>query len=648
MKLKKIVALLSIALVTASVAVMTAKAQKGKNYTVKLQHQFEEATTPLCETDDADQAAQAKTKGAVLIQYDNPLPQLDAASNEWSLPGGDLGSTRYSTLDQINTSNVKSMSVRWIQQIIAGGRADFGPRHETMPIVVNGIMYVTDMSGNVYALNASNGLRIWQFTLPADLLSHNNRITNRGVVYGDGNVYVAAGGRMWALDATTGVPVDGFGGGAGIPVIYNAIKGRYPTVTPATTNTFGFDSTIAPQYYNGVVFLTTIHSENNVPGGYVIAVDGKNGNILWQFNDVPQDANDEGWDIAGPTWVGGVRNGGGIWGTPTIDPDLGLLYVSCGNPTPDLDGTARLGLNLFTNSIVALDVKTGKLKWYFQQMHHEIWDYDSSAPTILFETKVGGQVVKGVAQASKNGFEYMLNRQTGRPINPIIEVPVSTVTDVPGEQVWPTQPFPYTAFGNPQEPFVPLVPLRVQPNLQDRIVPAFTPPLVDHSTIRQPAVAGGSLYGQQSFSPQTGLLYVPGIDRISQLRVGPVGATLRPGQSSFGGQSQTPIQGSPSTLIQSERGTLTAYDPSTAVQVWQARLPGMMAPGSCVTAGNLVFGGDGFGNFYAFNATTGEKLFEFPTGNRVAAPPMTYLLNGEQFLTVAAGDIILTFALPKQ
>lgn len=654
MRVRKLFSICSIALVLVGIALPALARQEGKkNYTLKHQHAFEDAVISP-EEDDAqtikllEDAMTAAAKRATLLQYDHPLPQVNASTSaEWRLNGGDLANSRYSTLDQINTLNVKSMNVRWIQQITAGGTADFGPRFETVPIVVNGVMYVTTMPGNVFALDASNGQRIWQFTLPQDKLSHNNRITNRGVVYGDGKIYVAAGGRIWSLDATTGTPDTAFGGGDGIPIIFNAIKDRYPTVTPATTNTFGFDSTIAPQYFNGVVFLTTIHSENYVPGGYVIAIDGKNGNILWKFNTVPQDAKDEGFAIAGPTWVGGVRNGGGIWGTPTIDPDLGSIYVSCGNPTPDVDGSARKGINLFTNSIVALDVKTGKLKWYFQQMHHEIWDYDSSAPTILFETKVGGQVVKGVAQASKNTHVYILNRETGKPINPIIEVPVSIVTDVPGEQVWPTQPIPYTAFGSPQEPFVPLIPLRLQPELQDRVVPHLTPPLVDHSTIRQPATAGGSLYGQPGFSPKTGLLYVPGNDRITQLRVGPVGATLKPGQSSFGSQAATPIPGGGS-LIQSERGTLTAYNPSTSELVWQARLPGMMAAGVCVTAGNLVFGGDGFGNFYGFNATTGEQLFTFLTGNRVAAPPITYLLNGEQYVTVAAGDIILTFALPAK
>ena len=187
---------------------------------------------------------------------------------------------------------------------------------------------------------------------------------------------------------------------------------RYPEVKTAIS--IGYWFTTAPQVHNGVLYIGSTRSESHIPGGHVLAVDAKTGKVLWHFNTVPQDEKDQGWEIAGPTWVGGERNGGGIWETPSIDPELGLLYVAVGNPFGD--STKRAGINLFTDSIIALTLDTGKLKWYFQQTHHDVWDYDSGGPPILFDMQVGGQRVKALAEASKNGYLYILeprNRAAG-------------------------------------------------------------------------------------------------------------------------------------------------------------------------------------------------------------------------------------------
>ena len=164
----------------------------------------------------------------------------------------------------------------------------------------------------------------------------------------------------------------------------------------------GYWFTTAPQYHNGVLYIGSTRSESHIPGGHVLAVDAKTGKVLWHFNTIPQDEKDQGWDIAGPTWVGGERNGGGIWETAAIDPELGLLYVAVGNPFGD--STKRAGTNLFTDSIIALTLDTGRLKWHFQQTHHDVWDYDSGAPPMLFDMQVNGRRVKALAEASKNGF----------------------------------------------------------------------------------------------------------------------------------------------------------------------------------------------------------------------------------------------------
>jgi quinohemoprotein ethanol dehydrogenase len=625
----------ALAAALATSTLIGAQPPNGKDLTIIRQHQF----------DDGQAARQiAEAKGAVLIQHTQTLSPAGASSRgktrrstDWPLNGLDLANTRYAGLDRINAENIGRLGVRWIQQIIAGGQADFGPRHETIPIVVNGVMYVTDMRASVFALNAVTGQRIWQFIVPAAGVSRLRRVTNRGVVYGDGKVYTAAGGRMWALDAQTGMPLESFGGGAGLPVVARAVQDRFPGIED--TASLGYDSTIAPQFYDGMVFLTTNHSENYVPGGLIIAVNGTTGDMVWKFNTVPQDERDDGWDIAGPTWVGGVRNGGGTWNTPAIDPKLGLIYFAVGNPTPDLDGSARKGMNLFTNSVVALDVNTGRLRWHYQQVHHDIWDYDSSAPVVLFDTDAAGRKVKALGQPQKNGFLYLLNRETGRPLHRIVETPMSTTTDVPGEEVSPTQPIPHTARGRTMEPFVNIFPVDAPPEFlaQNPTAPFMTPLSVNRFTTLAPSLSGGTLYGQSGYSTQTGLFYVPGIDRVNAMQAQSVGATLRPGDSSF--------RGSVRQSGRDERGTLTAYDPSTAELVWQAQLPGQAQAGVLVTSGNLVFIGTGAGFLHGFDATTGQELFRFNTGNRVHAAPMTYEVNGRQYLTVAAGDIILTFAL---
>lgn len=358
----------------------------------------------------------------------------------------------------------------------------------------------------------------------------------------------------------------------------------------------------------------------------MLAVDAKTGKVLWHFNTVPQDERDQSWELAGPTWVGGERNGGGIWETPSIDPELGLLYVAVGNPFGD--STKRAGTNLFTDSIIALTLSTGKLVWYYQQTHHDVWDYDSANPPILFDMQVRGQRVRALAEASKNGYLYILNRETGQPVHSIKETPVPTQTTRPGEQPWPTQPIPYTALGKPMSPVSPVFPVDIPPDRSatQKLVPVFTPP--GPNQIQAPGPGGGANYGPICYSPRTGLLYVNAID-------------------------------SPVNSGRPARGYFSAFDPSTGELVWQQTFEGYGQAGSVVTAGGLVFVGSGSnvaGYFFAYDAKTGRLLWKFNTGAGVFGSPAVYMVNGEEFVTVASGggdrgrrggDLILSFALPK-
>jgi quinohemoprotein ethanol dehydrogenase len=543
----------------------------------------------------------------------------------WSLHNLDLAGTRFSTLDQINTSNVKSLTPRWLFQT---GVID-GVSNQTTPVIVDGVMYVTDPRGSVYALDAADGHLRWTYDV-TDLIGGGRRegyvFRNRGVCYADGVVYTAAGSFLFALDAKTGKPIPGFGKDGQASVILDVINQRYPDVKSAIT--LGYWFTTAPQIHNGVIYIGSTRSESHIPGGHVLAVDAKTGKVLWHFNTIPQDEKDQGWDIAGPTWVGGERNGGGIWETFSIDPELSLLYAAVGNPFGD--STKRAGMNLFTDSIVALTLSTGTLKWYYQQTHHDVWDFDSGNQPVLFDMQVRGQRVKALAEASKNGFLYILNRETGKPVHPIKETPVPTATSRPGEQPWPTQPIPYTAAGKPMAPVSPVFPVDIPPehvaskNLT--VVPMFTPP--GPSQVIAPGTGGGANYGPISYSPRTGLLYVNAID-------------------------------SPTNSGRPPKGYLSAFDPTTGELVWQRIFDGYGQAGSVVTASNVVFVGSGSnvaGYFFAYDARTGELLWKFNTGSGVFSSPSIYMVNGEQFVTVGSGggergrrggDLILSFALPR-
>ncbi len=363
----------------------------------------------------------------------------------------------------------------------------------------------------MYALDAADGHLLWSYDV-TDLIGGGRRegyvFRNRGVAYANGVVYTAAGSFLFALDAKTGKPVSTFGKNGQAAVIMDVIRKRFPDVQAAIS--LGYWFTTAPQVHNGVIYIGSTRSESHIPGGHVLAVNANTGAVLWHFNTIPQDKNDQGWDVAGPTWVGGERNGGGIWETPSIDPELGLIYVAVGNPFGD--STKRAGINLFTNAILALTLDTGRLKWYFQQTHHDVWDYDSGNQPILFDMQVRGRRVKALAEASKNGFLYILNRETGEPVHPINEVPVPTKSERAGEQPWPTQPIPFTASGKMMAPVSPVTATDIP---AERLatyaaVPMFTP--LGRNQIQTPGQGGGANYGPLAYSPRTGYLYVNAID----------------------------------------------------------------------------------------------------------------------------------------
>lgn len=544
-----------------------------------------------------------------------PLPRVDAGtSRSWPLNNLDVFNSRYSTLNQINSSNIKSLAVKWLYHTRNAG---------STPIVVDGVMYLTT-ADSVVALDATTGRMIWTNTEVG---------SNRGAAYGDGTIYLARDARVVALDARTGKMVEGFGHRGVSHALTDVLKAKFPQLQKPAE--WGYSFNMAPQYSNGILIVATALSENHIPGGLVLAVDGRTGKLLWRFFTVPQGPEDEGWEIAKDTWKGGVRHGGGVWATPAIDEAAGVLHMTIANPSPDQDGSARKGINLFTNGFVALDLKTGKLKWHFQHVHHDLWDYDSGQQPTLFDMRVRGQVVKATAAANKNGFVYILNRDTGEPINPIVEMPVPTASATPGEEVWPTQPIPHTASGKVMTPTASQFPGTLYPRYESfSKVPFYTPPVLG-GAVHAPREAVH--YGSSSYNPQTGLLFVAGKELPIFMTVIPVGATLKNGQFSTAGRRESAAP---------ESGNVSAYNPATGDLVWRSPIRGGPSAGTFATAGNLVFAGDRQGTFYAFDAKNGKPLWDFYTGAAIRGGQITYQVNGVQYVTVpSGGNLIMTFAL---
>jgi len=303
------------------------------------------------------------------------------------------------------------------------------------------------------------------------------------------------------------------------------------------------------------------------------------------------------------------------------------MYVAVANPFGD--SSKRTGTNLFTDSTIALSLDTGKLLWYFQQTHHDVWDFDSGNQPVLFDMTVAGQRVRALAEASKNGFLYILNRETGKPVHGVVETPVPTETTRAGEHPWPTQPIPQTAAGKPMEPVSPVTATDIPPEqlAKYKVVPMFTPPGPNQFTT--PGAQGGANYGPIAYSPRTGLLYVNAVDE-------------------------------PANAGRPAKGYFSAYDPTTGALVWRKIYEGWGQGGAVVTASDLAFVGSGSntaGYFFAFDAKKGDLLWKYNTGAGVYASPSTYMVNGEEFVAVASGggdrgrrggDLILSFALPPR
>ena len=461
--------------------------------------------------------------------------QQGAKNGEWPTYGGDLGNTRYSPLDQITANNFNRLEVAWRFKT-----DNLGPRAENnlegTPLMVKGVLYATaGTRRSVVALDAATGELLWTHSENEGErgTAAPRQLSGRGLAYwANGNderiVYVTPGYRMVELNAKTGQRIAGFGKDG----IVDLKEDDDQTIDPMSPD-IGLHS--APIIAQDVVVVGAAHKPGGVPlsktnvKGYVRGFDVKTGKRLWTFHTIPKPGEpgldtwqQDSWSYTGNT---------GSWGQASIDEQLGTVYLGVELPTGDYYGGHRPGNNLFGESLVAVDLHTGKVKWYYQYVHHGIWDMDNPCPPILADINVNGQTVKAVAQPTKQAFLYVLNRETGKPIWPIEERPVAK-GDVPGEWYSPTQPFPTKPPAYDRQGFLMDYLIDFTPELHSeaeqivsryRIGPAFTPgslskPEGPLATLTLATAGGGSNWPGGSYDPETHMLFVS-----SQAAVTPIG-----------------------------------------------------------------------------------------------------------------------------
>jgi quinohemoprotein ethanol dehydrogenase len=525
----------------------------------------------------------------------NQLLQNPVARN-WVTNGGNLTNQRYSTLKQIDATNIKQLKGAWMARL---KRSGFGTKYsaEATPLVKDGIMYMVTGNDDVFALNAKTGEILWQRWSWID-----RKISvvccgwlSRGLAMGEGMLFVGQlDANVVALDIKTGKEV---------------------WKTPIEDWHNGYSITSAPLYYDGIVYSGISGGELGIRGR-LTALDAKTGKILWRAYTVPDpgEFGSETWPAAS---AAAIPRGASIWNTPALDPQLGLIYFATGNCGPDYDGSVREGDNLFCASIMALNAKTGSYVWHFQEVHHDIWDYDAASPVVLFDTVVDGQPRKGIAEAGKTGWVYILDRTNGKPLIGIDERPVP---QEPRQKTAKTQPYPQGDATVPQcaEP---------QPDLKTGCI---FQPFWDEPVALQPSGQGGTNWSPMPYSPDTGYFYVPGSIRTSVFE-------WFPRQYSRG---HVYTSGSQEAAFHTPlAGTFTAIDSNTNKIAWQHKMPYRMGggSGSSVTAAGLLLRGEPDGNFVAVDAKTGAVLWKFQTGFGADAPPIVYEVDGDEYIAIATG-----------
>jgi alcohol dehydrogenase (cytochrome c) len=525
-------------------------------------------------------AAGAKAPAVTNVTQD----LLDRAASDGSNflhTNGNYEQTRFYPNDQINRGNVGRLHPAWIFQ------TEVKDSMETSPIIVNGVMYVTTAFSHVYALDAKTGAEIWHYKPRlGPVVTVCCGVNNRGVAVYDDKVYLGTlDARLIALDAKTG------------DVVW-----EQQLADPV----LGYSETMAPTAVNGKILIGTNGGEYGIRG-FVRAYDAKNGHLLWNFHTIPENSvgvwatmdatgRDMHRDIAAEkaalAKLGDpyMTLGGGVWQNPAVDEAANRIYFVVGNPSPDLDGSIRPGDNLYTDSLVSVDLDTGKYVCHFQYIAHDVWDLDAASPPVLVQAAdKSGAMIPAVLHAGKTGYIYVHDRKDCSLIR----------------------------FSDPMV------------SQKDRwVLPTPAKPLDKDSARMFPGANGGVEWSPMATDPGQNLAYAINLEQEMTYTVD---STPYPGGKLWLGGAFTNIPGGIQT------GNVTAVNYNTGKIAWQVTTPQPMIGGILATSGGLVFTGEGNGWFKAYNSTDGKELWRFQAGAGVNAPPSSYVVDGKQYVVVGAG-----------
>ena len=635
--------------------------------------------------------------------------QYGAVDGEWRSYAGDPGSTKYSPLDQIDAGNFGDLRIAWrwasvdadvdLEAIASDDERLSILGMQATPLMIDGVLYLSTALYQAAAVDAGTGETIWVHDPQAYLGGRpTHAYRSRGVAYwseDDGDdariFWGTSEAYLLAVDARTGEPIRDFGDDGRVDLMEGIPRAVRGETNYQGRNLIGVAS--PPAIARDVVLTPTIVSDfvirREAPPGWVKGVDARTGDVKWVFRTVPL-----GDDFGADTWQNESWRYSGnanIWPPLSADEELGMFYLPTGTPTSDYYGGHRLGDNLFAESIVAVDAETGARVWHFQAVHHGVWDYDFPAAPTLMDITVDGRRVKALAQVSKQGFTYVFDRATGEPVWPIEELAVETDTDLPGEVLSPTQPFPtkpppFEDQGISVDDLVDFTPeirqMAIEAVEDFRLGPLFTPPMLTlegglQGTIQRPHIAGGASWSGAAADPETGLLYVPSENRFSVLKYytpdPDEGGNLDFTQADFDSGTQ-PLMPRGLPLLKPPYSRMTAIDLNAGDHAWMQPngdgdryrrhpmlrdldLPPLGGEGhggplltktlliSALSAG----GSDRGPRLVARDKATGAIVASVDLPAGAIGTPMTYLHEGRQYIALTiGGDVpeLIALALP--
>ena len=508
------------------------------------------------------------------------LEGLTADGSRWLTFGGDYANQRHSSLTEITPENVDSLLPQWTFQ--TNTLDDF----ETTALIRDNVLYVTGPSNTAWAIDARSGREIWSYRreLPPNLTACCGLVNKGFAMLGDKLYLATLDAHLLALDMSTGA------------IVWDATMEDYEV---------GYASTIAPLAVDGKIIVGVAGGEFGIRG-FIDAYDAESGQRVWRFYTIPGpgEPGNETW--SDDSWRTG---GASVWVTGAYDPDLNLLYYGIGNPGPDYYGDVRLGDNLYSASLVALDAATGELRWHYQFTPHDVHDWDATEVPILADIEIDGRMREVVMFANRNGFYYTLDRATGEVIlaKPFVRTTWATEIDADGR------------------------PVLLPGNIPD-----------EEGEITCPDLTGGTNFWPPSFDPATGIFFVNA--RESCMTYYAWNQEYIPGQRFTGGAGER-IRDDPDMPLY---GALRALDPATGDRLWEFRFPEPSTSGLLTTASGLLFSGDIDGNLLALDSRSGELLWRYQMGSPMhGTSPITYMLDGRQHVLVPAGTTLTAWALPE-